>query len=230
MALIDSGVDRLPRQTELAELLRQSKTSTELLRKLEEISDPTPFLALEIGRAFRREGRPLAGKRLLQNFGIPIPCDDESRRLHIRIRGELALCESFLDGPKACNLFPDVLRSSIDMLGRTDEDTLQLHIMYAMVLERYSRYSSALDILAALNMDRAESLHPWTKLVLRMEERLRDKSAKRSSCVRPTRAKRCLTEDDKENIYRSESDGASKKPKLMQEIDMQKQNAKREDS
>ena len=46
IALLDSGVDDLPRQTELAELLYQSKTSPELLEELKKITDPTPSLAL----------------------------------------------------------------------------------------------------------------------------------------------------------------------------------------
>lgn len=86
IALLDSGVDGLPRQAELAELLHHSKTSLELLQKLKKITDPTPSLALEMCRAFRREGQLRTGMRLLQKSNLPIPRDDESRRLMSRFK------------------------------------------------------------------------------------------------------------------------------------------------
>lgn len=102
MALLDSGVKGLPRQTELAELLHQSKTSSELLEQLVKIPAPTPGLALEICRAFRREGRLYEGQRMLQKSNLLMPSDDESRCLYVQIQGELALCGSQFDDEKAC--------------------------------------------------------------------------------------------------------------------------------
>lgn len=217
MALLDSGVDGLPRQAELAELLYHSETSRELLEKLEKITDPTPSLALAICRAFRREGRLRAGMRLLQKPNSPIPHDDESRRLHVHIQGELALCESYFDDGKACKLFADAVRSSIDLLGRTDKATIQLRITYATILESSSRYSGALDVLAALKADSKDWSHRRTEVVMQMEERLRDKRTKKRSRERPMPAGHSLIEDDKENMHQSEPHSPSKKRKLMQE-------------
>lgn len=204
MALLDSGVDELPRQIELAELLRQSKTSSELLKRLEKITDPTSFLALEMCRAFRREGRFRTGLRLLQQSNLPIPCDDQSRRLYVKIQGELALCESNLSDVKACYLFADAIRSSIDLLGRTDKTTLQFRFDFATFLESSSRYSGALDELVALKADSKDLSHSWREFIIQMEKRLRDKRIKKRRRERLMPAEQTLTEDDKENILQSE--------------------------
>ena len=214
IALLDSGVDGLLRQAELAELLHHSKTSPELLEKLEKITDPTPSLALERCRAFRREGRLCSGMRLLQKSNLPIPCDDESRRLNVQIHGEIALCESYFDDGKACELFAGAVRSSIDLLGPTDEVTMQLRVTYATFLESSSRYSGALDVLSALKVDSKDLLHPWRDHVVQMEKRLRDKRAKKRSRERPMLTEHSLIEDDKENIHQSEPHNSSKKRKL----------------
>ncbi|KAI4133765.1 MAG: hypothetical protein LQ347_002092 [Umbilicaria vellea] len=217
IALLDSGVDGLSRQAELAELLHHSKTSLELLEKLEKITDPTPSLALERCRAFRREGQLRTGMRLLQKSNLPIPCDDESRRLNVQIQGEIALCESHFDDGKACELFIGAVRSSIDLLGSTDEVTMQLRVTYATFLESSSRYSGALDVLFALKVDSKDLLHPWRECVIQMEERLRDKRAKKRSRERPMPAEHSLIEDDKENMRQSEPHSSSKKRKLTRE-------------
>ena len=210
IALLDSGVDGLPRQAELAELLAYSKTSPELLEKLEKITDPTPSLALERCRAFRREGQYRTGMRLLQKSNLPIPCDDKSRRLNVQIQGEIALCESNFDDRKACELFAGAIRSSIDLLGSTDKVTIQLRVTYATFLESCSRYSGALDVLFALKVDCKDLLHPWREHVMQMEERLRDKRVKKRSRERPMPAEHSPIEDDKEN----EPHSPSKKRKL----------------
>lgn len=219
MAMLDSGVKGLPRQTELAELLHRSKTSSELLEQLEKIPDPTPGLALEICRAFRREGRLHEGQRMLQKSNLLMPSDDESRRLYVQIQGELALCGSHFDDEKAYYSFADAVRSSIDLLGRTDEDTIDLRITYATFLERSSRYSGALAVLMALKVDSKDFLHPWTEIVGQMEERLRDKKVKKRRRERPMPAAHNLIEDDNENVHQSDPHGPSKKRKLMRETD-----------
>ncbi|KAI1158517.1 hypothetical protein F5B18DRAFT_84663 [Nemania serpens] len=219
MALLDSGVDELPRQAELAELLRYSMTSPELLEKLEGIVDPIPSLALERCRAFRREGRIRAGMRLLQKSNLPIPCDDENRRLNVQIQGEIALCESNFDDGKACGLFAAAVRSSIDLLGSIDKVTIQLRVNFATFLESSSRYSGALDVLSALKTDSEDLLHPWRERVTQMEERLRDKRAKKRSRERPMPAEHSLVVDDKENIPLTELHGPSKKRKLKLELE-----------
>ena len=218
IALLDSGVDYLARQAELVELLHHSKTSPELLKKLEKITDPTPSLALEMCRAFRREGRVRPGMRLLQELNPLTLYDDQSRRLYVQIQGELSLCESHLTDVKACIMFKDVVRSSEDLLGRTDKDTIQLRITYAMFLESSFRYSGALDVLTALKFDCKDSLHPWTERVMQMEERLLVKRVKKRGRERPMPAEQTLAEDDKENIPQSEPHSPSKKRKLMREI------------
>ena len=220
MVLLDSGVDDLPHQTELAELLHHSKTSSELLNKLEKITDPTPSLALEMCRSFRFEGRLRSGMRLLQSSNHPRPCDDHSRRLIVQIQGELALCESHFDDEKACYLFADAVRSSIDLLGRTDEDTIGLRVTFAKFLERSSRYSGALGVLDALKVDSKDLLHPWRELVMQMQERVRNKRAKKRRRERPMPAEHSLIEDDKENMQQSESHSPSKKRKRMRETGM----------
>ena len=217
IVLLDSGVDELPRQAELAELLRHSETSPELLEKLEKITDPAPSLALERCRAFRCEGRVRTGMRLLQQSNLPVPCDDESRRLNVQIQGEIALCVSHFDDGKACELFAGAVRSSIDLLGPTDKVTIQLRVTYATFLERSSRYSGALDVLFALKVDSKDLLHPWRECVRQMEERLRDKRAKKRSRERPMPAEHSLIEDGKENMHQSEPHSPSKKRKLTRE-------------
>ncbi|KAI1125839.1 hypothetical protein F5Y10DRAFT_246236 [Nemania abortiva] len=166
IALLDSGVEGLSHQAELAELLHYSGTSPGLLDKLRKITDPTPSLALEICRAFRREGEPYTGMCLLRKSNLPIPCDDESRRLNVRIQGEIALCESNYDDGKACQLFAGAIRSSIDLLGSTDIVTIQLRVTYATFLERSFRYSGALDVLFSLKVDSKDLLHPWRECVI----------------------------------------------------------------
>lgn len=215
IALLDSGVDGLPHQAELAELLHQSKTSPELLKKLKKITDPTPSLALEMCRAFRLEGNLSTGMRLLRELDPLTPCDDQSRRLYVKIQGELALCESHNNFEKAYKLYTDAVRSSIHLLGRTDEDTIRLRVTFAGFLERFLRYSGALDVLAALKVDSKDLLHPWGNLVVQMEERLRYERVKKRHRERPMPAEQTLTEDDKENIPQSEPYSPSKKRKLV---------------
>ncbi|KAI0097684.1 hypothetical protein GGR51DRAFT_540313 [Nemania sp. FL0031] len=216
IALLDSGVDGLPRQVELADLLQHSKSSRELLEKLERITDPLPSLALGICQAFRRERRPSSGMRLLQKSNPPIPCDDETWRLNVRIQGEIALCQSYSDEGKAYELYRGAIRSSIDLLGSTDEDTIRLRVEYALFLENSRRYSGALDVLFALKTDCKDLLHPWREQIVQMEKQLRYKRAKKRSRERPMPEEHKLIEDDKENMRQSEPPSPSKKRKLTQ--------------
>lgn len=217
-ALLDSGVNNPPRQAELAELLHYSETSPELLEKLEEITDPTPSLALEMCRAFRCQGLVRDGMRFLQELNPLVPCDDQSRRLYVQIKSELARCETRLTVEKACIMYKDAVQSSKDLLGQTDNDTIQLQITYAMFLETSLRYSGALDILTALKVDCKDSLHPWTDCVKQMEERLRIKRVKYRRRERLMPALQALTEDNKENISQSKPLSPPKKRKLMREL------------
>lgn len=217
MALLDSGVDGLPRQAELVKLLRCSKITSELLAKLEKITDPMPSLALEMCRAFRRQGRNHAGMRLLRESHLPTPVDDESRRLIVEIQGEIALCESDYDDIKACGLFADAIRSSIDLLGSADKVTVQLRVNCALFLESSFRYSGALDVLSALKAESGDSLHPWKEYLTQTEERLRYKRIKKRRYEKPMPGERSLVEEDEENTHRSEPHGPSKKRKLAQE-------------
>ncbi|KAJ8133061.1 hypothetical protein O1611_g559 [Lasiodiplodia mahajangana] len=217
IALLDSGVDGLPRQLELADLLQHSKSSPELLKKLEKIADPPPSLALGICRAFRRGGRPDSGMCWLQKPNLPIPCDDETRRLNVRIQGEIALCQSYSNDEKACRLYADAVRSSIDLLGSTDELTIGLRVEYASFLESSWRYSGALDVLRALKLDCKDLLHPWKERIPQMEKQLRYKRVKKRWFERPMPEEHRLIEDDKENMRQSEPCSPSKKRKLMLE-------------
>ena len=155
--------------------------------------------------------------RLLQKSNPPIPCDDESGRLNVQIQGEIALCESYFDDGKACELFAGAVRSSIDLLGSTDEVTMQLRVTYATFLESSSRYSGALDVLFALKVDSKDLLHPWRERVMQTEERLRAKRTKKRSRERPMPAEHSLIGDDKENRHQSEPHNPSKKRKLTRE-------------
>lgn len=217
IAVLDSGVDGPLRQEELSELLHWSKTSPELLRKLEKITNPTPSLALEMCRAFRREGQPSTGMRLLQQSSLPVACDDKSSRLCVQTQGELALCESNCDDDKACDLFEGAVLSSIKLLGRTDMETIRLRVTFAEFLESSSRYTGALDVLSTLTVDCEGLLHPWTEVVKQMEERLRIKRVKKRRRERPMPTKQTLTEDNKENVPQSGPHSQSKKRKLMRE-------------
>ena len=235
IGLLDLGVDDLPRQAELAELLRKSATSSELLEKLQKIIDPTASLALQICRAFRQEGRHRCGMELLQKADLPIPCDDESRRLYVNMQREIAICESYVDDTKACQLYADALRSSIDLLGRAKTYTINLRILFVTFLERSSRYSGALDVLEALDVEalnveapdvgRKDRLRQWK---VHVEERLRVKRVKKRRHERPMPAEQTLIEDDKENMHQSELYSSSKKQKLMQEASTQKQGERQE--
>ena len=221
IVLLDSGVDELERQKELAELLNQSDSSLELMKKLRQIPDPIPCLALEICRVFREGGRYSEGQRLLQKSNLPTPCDDQSRRLCVQIQSEIAVCESYLDDSKACPMFADAIRSSIDLLGRTDEDTIQLRVDFAEFLDRSSRYSGALDILSALKDDTKDLLHPWRNRVIQMEEQLRYQKTRKWPRERPMPAEQTMIEGDKENVHQNEPRSPSKKRKLTQEIETQ---------
>ena len=147
-------------------------------------------------RAFRRDGRSQRGARLLQQTTLPIPCGDQSRRLYVHIQCELALCESNFDDVKACDLFEAAVRSSINLLGRTDKTTIQLRLDFATFLESSSRYSGALNVLLALRVESKDSLHPWREFITQMEERLRYKKVKKRRRERPMLAEQNLTEDD----------------------------------
>lgn len=94
---------------------------------------------------------------------------------------------------------------------------MQLRVTYATFLESSSRYSGALDVLFALKVDCKDLLHPWRECVIQMEERLRDKRAKKRSRERPMPAEHSLIEDDKENMHQSEPHSPSKKRKLTRE-------------
>ncbi|KAI0877237.1 hypothetical protein GGS24DRAFT_448585 [Hypoxylon argillaceum] len=217
ITLLDSGVDGLPHQVELAELLSFSDTSAELIEKLEKIRDPIPSLALKMCQAFRCEGRHEIGMRLLQKSNLPIPCDDESRRLNVKIQAEIARCVARFDHIKACRLFAGAVRSSIDLLGSTDEVTIYHRVTYVEFLEDCSWYSSALDVLFVLKADCKDLLHPWREHTMEMEKRLRYKRIKKRHRERPMPEELRLIEDDKENIRQSEPCTPSKKQKLTQE-------------
>ena len=214
MAFLDSGVDGLPRQQELAKLLRRSKATPELVKKLEQIPNPEPCLAVEMCQVFRRERRFDEGKRLLQELNPLIPCDDQSRRLYVHVQSELALCEWELNNLKGYTMFKDVVRCSMELLGRTDEYTIQLRVTFAENLEWSSHYSGALDVLVALKADSKDLLHPWSELVMQMEKRLRDNIVKKRRRDRPMPVEQTLIEDNKENIPQSEPHSLSKKRKL----------------
>ena len=169
-------------------------------------------------RAFRLKGRYSEGRRLLQNYDLPIPRDDQSRCLNVQFQRELALCESYLDDCKACPMFADAVRSIIDLLGKIDNDTIQVRVNFAEFLGRSSRYSGALAVLLALNVDTKGVSHPWRVCVKQMEEGLNDKRVKKRKRERPMPAEQTLTEDDKENIHESGPHSSFKKRRLMQEI------------
>ncbi|KAI1189016.1 hypothetical protein F5B17DRAFT_393204 [Nemania serpens] len=246
MALLDSGVDGPPRQAELAELLRPSASSLELVRKLEKITDPIPSLALEISRAYGEQGWNHAAKILLQKTNLPIPCDVKSRRLIVNFQCEIARCESYINGDKACGLFTRAIRSSIDLLGPTHIATAQVRVHYMHFLERTSRYSGALDVLSALKADSEDLLRLQKERFMQMEARLRWKKAKRRhrerpmpvelSLVeddkehreRPTPVEPSLAEDDKENVHQSELHSPSRKRKFCEEPGTSRQEEREE--
>ncbi|RMD44351.1 hypothetical protein DV735_g810, partial [Chaetothyriales sp. CBS 134920] len=161
-----TAIDSPERQAELAKLLRPSASSPTLLKKLERISHPIPALALEICALFRLEGKQHIGKLLLPAYNLPRPCDDESRLLFVRIKTELAFCAyasldntgSFL---QTSERFTDAIQSSIALLGRTSNRTIELRARFAKALSRFSLHSDALEVLNALNIDCEGVSHSW---------------------------------------------------------------------
>ena len=234
MVFLNSDLTELSRQEELAEILDQSKTSRELLDKLKEITAPTPRLALAICQAYRRGRRIGAGLRLLQNSDLPIPCDDQSRRLYVQLKHELAYCQTHVNRSKAWPMYADAVQSSIDLLGKTHKQTTRVRCGFAGELEVAFLYSGALDVLSALKADNKDFLDPWKQFVPQMEARILDKMAKQGKRKRPPWIEkdeeniRCLlrgqskgsgndpmTEEDKENIPRGELHRLSKRRKLI---------------
>ncbi|MCJ1309553.1 hypothetical protein MMC25_003213, partial [Agyrium rufum] len=223
MVFLDSGVVELPRQEELAKLLHQSETSSELLEKLRKIPDPIPCLALEICRAFRYEGRHREGRDLLQKLNLPIPCNDHSRRLYVQLKREFALCEIRIDPENACRMFANTIRSGIDLLGRTNEDIIQLRLNFAEFLETSSRYSGAVDVVSGLKINTKDLAHIWWKRLGLIDKRLRYQGTKKRRFERPMPAEQTLIEDDKENMHQSKPHSPCKKRKLTPEIGTEEQ-------
>jgi hypothetical protein len=212
--LLDSGVDELARQAELVALLRQSEITLELLKRLEAIADPTPSLAIIRCQAFRSLRLTESGMRLLQKCNPPTPCDDESRRLYVRIQGEIALCTSKCNYDKAFELFAGAIRSSRDLLGPTHKTTTLLLLDYADFLEDSWHFSGALDVLCALKLDSEDLSQSLREHILQEVKRLRHRRAKNRRRERPMPVGHSLIEDDKENMHQSEPHSPCKKRKF----------------
>jgi hypothetical protein len=152
--------------------------------------------------------------RLLQKCNLPIPCDDESRRLNVRIQDEIALCMSKCHYEKSFELFAGAIRSSRDLLGPADKTTVQLHLTYANVLENSWRFSGALNVLRALKLD-SEDMSPSLREHIILEvKQLRHRRAKNRRHERPMPAGHSIIEDDKENMHQSEPRSPSKERRL----------------
>ncbi|RMZ80754.1 hypothetical protein DV738_g2640, partial [Chaetothyriales sp. CBS 135597] len=110
-----------------------------------------------------------------QHSILPIPCDDESRLLFVRIKTELAFCEyPHLDGNstivKAGQCFTDAIQSSIDLLGQISWETIELRARFATALARCALYSDALNVLDGLHADCEAVSHPWSHHVKQLED------------------------------------------------------------
>ena len=119
---------------------------------------------------------------------------------------------------KACIMYKDAAQSSIDLLGRGDKYTIRLQMDYATYLEESSRYSGALDVIAALKLNSKDSLGLWRDRILQSEGRLRYRRATQRHRERSMPVEQASIEDNKENVPESEQNSTLKKRKLICEI------------
>ncbi|KIW76976.1 hypothetical protein Z517_09420 [Fonsecaea pedrosoi CBS 271.37] len=221
LALLNRGVDDLKSQTELAVLLRESDTSSELVEKLETIRSPIPSLVLEMCRACRRQGQDERGRRLLKKCRPAAPRDEQTKRLYVELKAEYAKCDRFGDLTKVSNAYADAISASVNLIGRTDELTINLRLDFASFLERRERVPDALKEVEALKVDYNDLSEVYRAMITKREARLRDSGAEKRKHEETMPAEETSKEDDKENNVQSETHSPpSKKLKKSVEFEM----------
>ncbi|OAL29733.1 hypothetical protein AYO20_09117 [Fonsecaea nubica] len=223
LALLQRGVNDLKSQTELAELLRESDTSSDLLDRLETIRSPIPSLVLEMCRACRREGRFARGWCLLEKCCPPAPRDEQTKRLYVELKAECAKCEPYHGRSvgKISNAYADAISASVNLLGRTDELTIKLRVDFASFLERADRVPDALKEIEALKADYNDLSEVYRAGITKREARLRGIEAEKRKHEETMPAEETSKEDDKENSVQSETHSPpSKKQKKSVEFEL----------
>ncbi|OAG35647.1 hypothetical protein AYO21_10187 [Fonsecaea monophora] len=223
LTLLHRGVDDVKSQTELAELLRESDTSIDLLDMLDTVRSPMPSLVLEMCRACRRQGRYARGWRFLETCCPAAPRDEQTKRLYVELKAECAKCEPpqgrGLTG--ISNAYADAVSASVKLLGRTDELTINLRLDFASFLEAEDRVPDALKEIEALKVDYNDLSEVYKARITRREARLRANGAEKRKHEETMPAEETSKEDDKENNVQSETHSPpSKKPKKSVELEM----------